>query len=271
MFKRKAAGPPDGSEQPSQKLKHERHRQAYINSMHNFWQKQLDKIKNTDFKNLKQHDLPLARIKKIMKSDDEVKMISAEAPVLFAKACELFILDLTMRAWSHADSHLRRTLMREDVATAVAESDMFDFLLDVVPRTVPGRSKAAPPASPDASSIAEMVPQGLDEKGDGVVRRPIRDPLSAHAVAPLETIIPVPSARQRVGDNPPGAAAPPSAAAAALRDPIFNAASGGPAMLGGATSASAELSNLKRNLKIQDPTNGAQNLLRQSDDQPPLL
>jgi hypothetical protein len=39
-----------------------------------------------------------------------VKMISAEAPVLFAKACELFILDLTMRAWAHTDDNKRRTL-----------------------------------------------------------------------------------------------------------------------------------------------------------------
>lgn len=37
-------------------------------------------------------------------------MISAEAPVLFAKACELFILDLTMRAWAHTDDNKRRTL-----------------------------------------------------------------------------------------------------------------------------------------------------------------
>lgn len=27
------------------------------------------------------------------------QMTSAETPVLFAKACEMFILDLTMRAW----------------------------------------------------------------------------------------------------------------------------------------------------------------------------
>lgn len=46
----------------------------------------------------KQHnDLPLARIKRIMKSDEDVRMISAEAPVLFAKACELFIAEITMR------------------------------------------------------------------------------------------------------------------------------------------------------------------------------
>ena len=35
--------------------------------------------------------LPLARIKKIMKMDDDVKMISAEAPLLFAKAAQMFI------------------------------------------------------------------------------------------------------------------------------------------------------------------------------------
>lgn len=41
-----------------------------------------------------------------------VQMISAEAPVLFAKACELFILDLTMRAWGITDASGRRTLQR---------------------------------------------------------------------------------------------------------------------------------------------------------------
>jgi hypothetical protein len=38
-----------------------------------------------EFKNFA---LPLARIKKVMKSDPEVKMISAEVPVLLGKCCE---------------------------------------------------------------------------------------------------------------------------------------------------------------------------------------
>jgi len=49
----------------------------------------------TAFKN--HNDLPLARIKRIMKSDEDVRMIRAETPVLFARACELFILELTIR------------------------------------------------------------------------------------------------------------------------------------------------------------------------------
>lgn len=54
--------------------------------------------------------LPLARVKKIMKLDDEVKMISAEAPLLFAKAAEIFIHELTLRAWAHTEDNKRRTL-----------------------------------------------------------------------------------------------------------------------------------------------------------------
>ena len=37
-------------------------------------------------------------------------MISAEAPVLFAKACEIFINELTLRAWTHTEENKRRTL-----------------------------------------------------------------------------------------------------------------------------------------------------------------
>ena len=54
--------------------------------------------------------MPLARIKKIMKLDEEVKMISAEAPIIFAKAAEIFIQEVTIRAWMHTEENKRRTL-----------------------------------------------------------------------------------------------------------------------------------------------------------------
>ena len=62
----------------------------------------------TDFR--RGHILPLARIKKIMKTDEDVRMISAEAPVIFGKACEMMIIELTMRAWQHTEENKRRTL-----------------------------------------------------------------------------------------------------------------------------------------------------------------
>lgn len=72
-----------------------------------------------------------------MKADPDVKMISAEAPILFAKGCDIFITELTMRAWIHAEENKRRTLQRSDIASALAKSDMFDFLIDIVPREEP--------------------------------------------------------------------------------------------------------------------------------------
>ena len=37
-------------------------------------------------------------------------MISAEAPVLFAKAAEIFVSELSLRAWFHTEENKRRTL-----------------------------------------------------------------------------------------------------------------------------------------------------------------
>ncbi|XWS42419.1 hypothetical protein CRYUN_Cryun16bG0013000 [Craigia yunnanensis] len=97
-----------------------------------FWVNQYQEIeKVTDFKN---HSLPLARIKKIMKADEDVRMISAEAPVIFARACEMFILELTLRSWNHTEENKRRTLQKNDIAAAITRTDIFDFLVDIVPR-----------------------------------------------------------------------------------------------------------------------------------------
>lgn len=97
-----------------------------------FWNEQYQEIQNTtDFKN---HSLPLARIKKIMKADEDVRMIAAEAPVVFARACEMFILELTHRSWAHAEENKRRTLQKNDIAAAITRTDVFDFLVDIVPR-----------------------------------------------------------------------------------------------------------------------------------------
>lgn len=99
-----------------------------------FWPKATEEIRSMGAAGLKHQELPLARIKKIMKLDEDVKMISAEAPVLFAKAAEIFIHELTMRAWIHTEDNKRRTLQRNDIAMAITKYDQFDFLIDIVPR-----------------------------------------------------------------------------------------------------------------------------------------
>ena len=101
-----------------------------------FWKGQLEEMQKLpigtehEFKN--HNDLPLARIKRIMKSDEDVRMISAEAPVLFAKACEMFILELTLRSWNYSESNKRKTLQKEDLQEAIKKTDVFDFLVDVI-------------------------------------------------------------------------------------------------------------------------------------------
>ncbi|CAI5781732.1 nuclear transcription factor Y subunit gamma [Podarcis lilfordi] len=93
-----------------------------------------EEIRNLTVKDFRVQELPLARIKKIMKLDEDVKMISAEAPVLFAKAAQIFITELTLRAWIHTEDNKRRTLQRNDIAMAITKFDQFDFLIDIVPR-----------------------------------------------------------------------------------------------------------------------------------------
>ncbi|KPP59880.1 hypothetical protein Z043_122164 [Scleropages formosus] len=90
-------------------------------------------------KDFRVQELPLARIKKIMKLDEDVK------------AAQIFITELTLRAWIHTEDNKRRTLqvnppragvstyphsgvLRNDIAMAITKFDQFDFLIDIVPR-----------------------------------------------------------------------------------------------------------------------------------------
>ncbi|CAK9160122.1 unnamed protein product [Ilex paraguariensis] len=126
---------PAGAQLAQQQLayQHIHQQQQQLHQQHqSFWANQYQEIeKVTDFKN---HSLPLARIKKIMKADEDVRMISAEAPIVFARACEMFILELTLRSWNHTEENKRRTLQKNDIAAAITRTDIFDFLVDIVPR-----------------------------------------------------------------------------------------------------------------------------------------
>ncbi|KAF6162831.1 hypothetical protein GIB67_029100 [Kingdonia uniflora] len=135
-----STGQPAGYSSPAQLAQHQlayqhihlQQQQQLQQQLQSFWANQYQEIEQTtDFKN---HSLPLARIKKIMKADEDVRMISAEAPVIFARACEMFILELTLRSWNHTEENKRRTLQKNDIAAAITRTDIFDFLVDIVPR-----------------------------------------------------------------------------------------------------------------------------------------
>lgn len=131
----------------------------YKDILTTYWQQTITHLES-ETHDYKLHQLPLARIKKVMKADPEVKMISAEAPILFAKGCDIFITELTMRAWIHAEENKRRTLQRSDIASALAKSDMFDFLIDIVPREEASSHAKRTTAQPATAAQAVPAPPG---------------------------------------------------------------------------------------------------------------
>ncbi|KFK28057.1 hypothetical protein AALP_AA8G466100 [Arabis alpina] len=165
--------------------------QQQLQQLQMFWTYQRQEIEQVnDFKN---HQLPLARIKKIMKADEDVRMISAEAPILFAKACELFILELTIRSWLHAEENKRRTLQKNDIAAAITRTDIFDFLVDIVPREeikeeddVVGSIGGM--VAPTASGVPYYYPpMGQPTVPGGMmIGRPAIDPTGVYAQAPSQ-------------------------------------------------------------------------------------
>ncbi|KAI1109976.1 histone-fold-containing protein [Nemania sp. NC0429] len=180
----------------------------YKDILTTYWQQTINQLE-TDTHDYKLHQLPLARIKKVMKADPEVKMISAEAPILFAKGCDIFITELTMRAWIHAEENKRRTLQRSDIASALAKSDMFDFLIDIVPREEATHPKRPNPAA--QSQSAPGVPTGAagnqmpGQHGlPGAANHMAPDYMSGHGISPDQEYRPPPMYNQ-VQTGAPGA------------------------------------------------------------------
>lgn len=150
----------------------------YKDILTTYWQQTINHLES-DSHDYKLHQLPLARIKKVMKADPEVKMISAEAPILFAKGCDIFITELTMRAWIHAEENKRRTLQRSDIASALAKSDMFDFLIDIVPR-----EEAASHSKRQAGQ--QQAGQGVPQAAQALPGQHVQANHAQHPMAPTD-------------------------------------------------------------------------------------
>ncbi|VDP03294.1 unnamed protein product [Heligmosomoides polygyrus] len=105
-----------------------------------FWPGQIRKIEHMTESEMRDHckhmELPMARVKKVMRIDDDVRsqMISSDAPLLLAAASEMFIQEITLRAWQLVEEGRRKTLQKSDIAAAASRFEHFDFLIDIVPR-----------------------------------------------------------------------------------------------------------------------------------------
>lgn len=73
-----------------------------------------------------------------MKTDQSVSkmFIGAEVPVAMDKACALFIRHLITFSWALVKTSGRKTITKSDIIAAISKSEMYDFLIDIVPREV---------------------------------------------------------------------------------------------------------------------------------------
>ena len=107
-------------------------------------------------------ELPLARIKRIMKQDScdpHPRMVSADTIPMMAYCTQLFIGSITSLAWQLSVSPSgRNTLQVKDLKNAVHASKRFDFLIDVLDefdtQQVAGELQAATSAVADAERCA---------------------------------------------------------------------------------------------------------------------
>jgi DNA polymerase epsilon subunit 4 len=90
-----------------------------------------DSFKRKNESPVKKINFPAAKIKAIMKADDEVAMISSDAVLAMSAATELFLQELADAAWKHTSRDSRKTILYKDVANAVESSIEFEFLNDV--------------------------------------------------------------------------------------------------------------------------------------------
>ncbi|RPA88067.1 histone-fold-containing protein [Ascobolus immersus RN42] len=81
--------------------------------------------------------MPLGRVKKIIKLDDDVKACSNAAAFVVAGATELFVKYLAAHGMKGAKQDKRKTLQYRDLSNAVARNDSLEFLSDIVPQTLP--------------------------------------------------------------------------------------------------------------------------------------
>ncbi|KAI9752836.1 MAG: hypothetical protein M4579_005451 [Chaenotheca gracillima] len=86
-----------------------------------------------------QATLPLTRIKRIIRVDDDVQNCANTAAFAITIATEMFIQYLAEQGMNVVKSERkpRKNIQYKDLANAVARIDNLEFLSDVIPRTIP--------------------------------------------------------------------------------------------------------------------------------------
>ncbi|EPX71960.1 histone-like transcription factor family [Schizosaccharomyces octosporus yFS286] len=75
--------------------------------------------------------LPLSRVKKIIKQDEDIHSCSNASALLVSVATEMFIQKLADQSFQLAKLQKRKGIQYRDVADVVRKDDQFEFLSDL--------------------------------------------------------------------------------------------------------------------------------------------
>ncbi|XP_013183923.1 chromatin accessibility complex 16kD protein [Amyelois transitella] len=81
----------------------------------------------------KDFNLPLSRVKTIMKSSPDVEAVGPEPLYLVTKVTELFVTDLARRAHKNSNGN---ALEYKHIAEIVQQDDTLDFLREIMPKKI---------------------------------------------------------------------------------------------------------------------------------------
>ena len=85
------------------------------------------------------------------------QMVSAETPMLMSKACEIFIQELTFRAWMRAEESNKSTVQPCDVAKVIMQNNAMQFLTEIVPDNLQNFCAYGAQVSPFFSSFISFL------------------------------------------------------------------------------------------------------------------
>ncbi|KAI9012961.1 H2A super protein [Gaertneriomyces sp. JEL0708] len=103
---------------------------------------------------------PVARIKKIMRLDDEVGKVALVTPIMISKALELFMESLITEACKITREREAKKVTPHHLKRAIMETEQFDFLRELVE------------SLPDPTEVADPDDEQSKGRGRGGGRKP---------------------------------------------------------------------------------------------------
>ncbi|RLN29905.1 hypothetical protein C2845_PM05G07570 [Panicum miliaceum] len=91
-----------------------------------FWKKKQEEAKA--IKDFHEYAFPMSRLKKIVCAKKGKTMMRFDAPTFLTKACEIFVQELSFRAWMCANSHQRKIMLDLDIVEAITSIKSYGFL-----------------------------------------------------------------------------------------------------------------------------------------------